>query len=130
MNRLLPDGTALPDGAVEVEVRTGASLMQALGVERIDFLKIDTEGHDLEVLHGFLPMLDCVDFIQVEAGMNPYNETHAPFAKLDGLLKDAGFFLAHFFEQKMEWKRGGQPVLRRTNPLYVNGRDLDLRGIR
>ena len=130
MNRLLPDGTAQSEGAVQVEVRTGAGLMRLLGVEQVDFLKIDTEGHDLEVLHGFLPMLDRVDFIQVEAGMNPYNETHAPFAKLDAFLKDAGFGLAHFFEQKMEWKRGGQPILRRTNPLYVNGRDLDLRGIR
>ena len=130
MNRLLPYGTALPEGAVQVEVRTGASLMRDLGLERIDFLKIDTEGHDLEVLHGFLPMLDRVDFIQVEAGMNPYNATHAPFAKLDSFLKDASFHLAHIFDQKMEWKRGGQPILRRCNPLYVNGRLLELQGIR
>jgi FkbM family methyltransferase len=130
MNRLLPDGTELQDGAVEVPVRTGANLMQALGIEHIDLLKIDTEGHDLEVLHGFLPLLDRVDFIQVEAGMNPYNETHAPFVKLDGFLKDAGFHLSHIFDQKLEWKRGGQPILRRCNPLYVNGRLLDLQGIR
>jgi FkbM family methyltransferase len=28
------------------------------GIERIDFLKIDTEGHDLEVLHGAKAMLE------------------------------------------------------------------------
>lgn len=130
MNRLLPRDAVLPEGAIHVEVRTGASLMRNLGIDRIDFLKIDTEGHDLEVLHGFKPMLDRVDFIQVEAGMNPYNATHVPFAQLDGLLKDAGFHLAHIFDQKMEWKRGGQPILRRCNPLYINGRLLDLQGIR
>jgi FkbM family methyltransferase len=130
MNRLLPAQTTLPEGAVNVEVRTGAGQMQALGLHHIDFLKIDTEGHDLEVLHGFLPMLDRVDFIQVEAGMNAYNSTHAPFADLDALLKASGFHLAHIFEQKMEWKRGGQPILRRCNPLYINGRLLDLQGIR
>jgi hypothetical protein len=103
--------------------------MEELGLDHIDFLKIDTEGHDLEVLHGFLPRLGQVDFVEVEAGMNPYNTTHVPFDRLAGFLREAGFHLAHIFQQKMEWKRGGQPVLRRCNPLFVNRRLADLSGI-
>jgi FkbM family methyltransferase len=129
MNRLLPADKPMPKGAVSVSVRSGSDVMRDMKIDHIDFLKIDTEGHDLEVLHGFLDRLDQVDFIEVEAGMNPYNTTHVPFARLAGLLQGAGFHLAHIFEQKMEWKRGGQPVLRRCNPLFVNGRLADLAGI-
>jgi FkbM family methyltransferase len=130
LNHLVPPTQDATEGTVEVQVRSGIEVMRGLGVERIDYLKIDTEGHDLEVLHGFLPELDRVDFIQVEAGMNPYNTTHVPFGSLDGLLQGAGFHLFHIFEQKMEWKRGGRPVLRRSNPVYINRRLVDLRGVR
>jgi FkbM family methyltransferase len=130
MNHLLPQGSAAPEGAVEVRVSAGATVMQELAVDRIDYLKIDTEGHDLEVLHGFLPVLDRIDFVEVEAGMNPYNRTHVPFAELDGFLKGGGFSLLHIFGQKMEWKRGGRPVLRRANPVYIARRLVDTSGIR
>lgn len=130
MNRLLPAGTQLPDGAVKVQVRHGAAVMQELGLPHVGYLKIDTEGHDHEVLLGFLPVLDRVDFIEVEAAMNPYNTTHVPLARFEDLLRPLGFQLFHIFEQKMEWKRGGRPVLRRCNPVFINGRLADLTGIR
>lgn len=130
MNRLLPAGKPLPEGAVMVEVQSGSMVMRDLGIDHIDYLKIDTEGSDLAVLHGFLDLLDQVDFVEVEAGMNPYNRTHVPFGKLTALLGEAGFHLAHLFEQKMEWKRGGRPVLRRCNPLFISGRLVDLTDLR
>jgi hypothetical protein len=130
MNRLLPAGKPLPDGAELVEVRSGSQVMRDLGVDHIDYLKIDTEGSDLAVLQGFLDRLDRIDFVEVEAGMNPYNRTHVPFDKLSSLLGEAGFHLAYLFGQKMEWKRGGKPVLRRCNPLFVSGRLVDLSGLR
>jgi FkbM family methyltransferase len=130
MNRLLPADSTPPDGTVRVTVRTGADLLRKETIDHLDFLKIDTEGHDHEVLQGFLPVLDKVDFIQVEAAMNPYNKTHVPFGKLSNLLRKEGFHLFHIFDQKMEWKRGGRPVLRRCNPVFISGRLVDLQGIR
>ena len=41
-----------PVGTETVEVATVDQVMAEQGVEFIDFLKIDTEGHDLEVLKG------------------------------------------------------------------------------
>lgn len=130
LNRLLPAKAPRPDSAVPVPVRPGADLFHALNLARIDFLKIDTEGHDLEVLLGFLPVLGQVDFIQVEAGMNPYNSSHVPLRAFEDLLQPLGFQLFHIFDQKMEWKRGGRPVLRRCNPVFINGRLTELAGIR
>jgi FkbM family methyltransferase len=126
MNRLVPEGEPVPGNAVEVEVRSGADVMGSLGLDRVDFLKVDTEGHDLDVLHGFLPVIDRIDFVEVEAAMNPFNTLHVPFADLDGFLRGAGFHLGFFFEQKPEWRSGAELLLRRCNPLYVNQRLLTL----
>lgn len=41
---------------VEVKVAEGAHYASQLGIDRIDLLKIDTEGHDFSVLEGFEPM--------------------------------------------------------------------------
>ncbi len=44
-------------GAVTLEVTTGDSWATARGIDRIDVLKIDTEGFELEVLKGFERLL-------------------------------------------------------------------------
>ena len=126
MNRLLPANSQTNDSTPMVKVRTGADVVRELDAPRIDLLKIDTEGHDYEVLVGFLPVIQQVDFIQVEAAMNPYNKTHRPLRLFEDLLWHEGFYLFHMFEQTMEWKRGGRPVLRRCNPVFINGRHLNL----
>ena len=79
-NHLL-EGTPRPGLPVEsVEVSTGEAYCSAHDVDRIDFLKIDAEGHDMEVLKGFLDLLQDhrIGFVQVEASMNPGNRRHVP----------------------------------------------------
>ena len=114
---------------VEVEIRQGAALLDALAIPNVSYLKIDTEGHDLDVLMGLKTALRRIDFIQVEAGMNPYNKTHVPYALLADFMFENNFLLFHFFEQAFEFKKGGRPVLRRTNPLFINANLVDLKGI-
>jgi len=59
----------------EVGIDTLANFCDNTNIERISFLKIDTEGYDLEVLKGAGDMLDrgYIDIIEIEAGMNPRN---------------------------------------------------------
>lgn len=45
-------------GAVEVEIRTLDDVANEIGITRIDFLKIDTEGNELSVLKGAKRLLD------------------------------------------------------------------------
>lgn len=54
--------------AVVVESLTGDTYCERTGIEHIDLLKVDTEGHDLDVLRGFSSMLSSgsVDVIQFE----------------------------------------------------------------
>lgn len=126
-NRIVAPGDDTPTQTVQI--LRGEAFCTDHGIRRISYLKIDTEGHDLEVLKGFGRMLKRVDFVQVEAGMNPYNKTHVPFEALTSFLTKRGFLLFHIFEQMMEFKKGGRPALRRCNPVYINAGLVDLEGI-
>jgi FkbM family methyltransferase len=128
-NRLLPRGGAHGDSGEAIRTSTGATMAAALGVDAVSFLKIDTEGHDLDVVLGFAPLLPAIDFVQVEAGMNPYNRTHVPFRILEDALRHFGFLLFNFYDRTLEFHRGGRPVLRRADAVFIHRRLVDLDGI-
>lgn len=114
---------------VDVTLRRGDKVLEELGIERVSFLKIDTEGHDLEVLAGFGDALSKVDFVQVEAGMNAYNTTHRPFQEFVDFMIPRDFLLFFIGDQRLEFKLGGRPVLRRANPVFIASRLVDLEGL-
>jgi FkbM family methyltransferase len=111
---------------VDVRAEEGHEIAAKLEVREISYLKIDTEGFDLEVLIGFQPILAQTDFVQVEASMNPYNKVHVPFRALEDFLRAQNFYLFKIYEQRLEFTRGGRPILRRSNPLFINARLVDL----
>lgn len=91
------------------------------GIERISFLKIDTEGADFEVLHGAERLLAAqrIDLVEVEAGMNPRNSWHVPLEVFKPYLEARGYFLFGIYEQVEEWPTG-EPHLRRVNAVFVS----------
>jgi FkbM family methyltransferase len=62
----LHPGRSSGDVSQPVEVRRLDEVAAELGIARIDFLKIDAEGHDLAVLAGAGELLERVDAIQFE----------------------------------------------------------------
>ena len=108
--------------AEEVPGVTLETFCRARGIGHIDFLKIDTEGHDLSVLRGCGAMLAEIDFIQCEASANRYNRFHNAYADIFDFLSDRGFHLFQITGQTWEWGGGGKPVLRRFDPVFVNAR--------
>lgn len=108
-------------GSVSVEMQTLDQAMGKAGLNHIGYLKLDTEGHDLNVLTGAGTALSKVDLIECEVSANRYNTYHNAFIDIFSLLADSGFFLFHMFEQMMEWQDGGRPVLRRFNAVFING---------
>ncbi len=105
---------------VEVYLDTLDHFCGQHSVGTIDLLKIDAEGHDLEVLKGAESLLRSgrVEIIMVEAGMNEDNKLHVPFTKIFEYLKDFGYYLFAFYEQKEDWIRK-LPHLRRANPVFI-----------
>lgn len=51
-----------------VKGRTVNTLMKELGLDRIDFLKIEAEGFEPEVLAGAVPVLDRIRKIAIDCG--------------------------------------------------------------
>lgn len=88
----------------------------------INFLKIDTEGHDLAVLRGCGRMIERIDFVQCEASANEYNKFHNSFIDIFTFMTSHGFYLFYIDGQTFEWGGGGYPVLRRFDPIFVNSR--------
>jgi FkbM family methyltransferase len=100
--------------SIQIETKTLTEVFEELGLVRISLLKIDTEGHDLEVLHGSELVLDqlAIDVIHVEAGMNPTNHHHVPFEDLKSYLESKSYFLFGVYEQTGEFLALRQVCLR------------------
>jgi FkbM family methyltransferase len=109
----------LGEGPVAVETLDRWS--GSVGLDRIDFLKIDTEGHDLDVLRGGVKRLasGAVGIVEVEAGMNPDNAFHAPSREFFELLEPMGYRLFGVYSQTLEWPTA-DAYLRRANLVFLS----------
>jgi FkbM family methyltransferase len=68
LNSLVADPRAPAGEAVEVELARGDDYLEQHGLAHVDFLKVDVEGYDLEVLEGFGRALAAraIDVVQFE----------------------------------------------------------------
>lgn len=100
----------------DVRVETGDNFCATQRIERINFLKIDTEGYDLNVCKGFRAMLAAtkVDVVQVEAGLHPQNSLHVPFQAFKAYLEPLGYSILRIYDQ------AGTPAARRCNIVFVS----------
>jgi len=116
-----PDSEGGP--TVQIVKQTLSEYCENNKINKIDYLKIDTEGHDLEVLIGAERMIDSqsVDVIHVEAGMNPKNAFHVRFESLKSHLEDRNYLLFGIYEQTGEFMEG-LPCLRRANCVFISDR--------
>jgi FkbM family methyltransferase len=104
----------------EVRIDRLDAFCAAQGIDAINFLKVDTEGHDLEVLKGATGVFPRVDFVQTEVSMNRYNRFHVPFQDVFDFMSDQGFMLYKIYGLAFESREHG--VLRRADPVFVSGR--------
>ncbi|MFZ4413695.1 MAG: FkbM family methyltransferase [Bacteroidales bacterium] len=90
-------------------------------INQISYLKIDTEGHDLNVLQGAIDMINNqkIGIIEVEVGMNQLNTLHVPFEIIWNYLLEKNYYLFGIYEQVHEWPTGS-PILRRINPVFIS----------
>lgn len=105
----------------QTQIETVDGFCRRKGIEKIGYLKIDTEGSDLDVLKGADLMLTSnrIDMVEVEAGMNCRNTWHVPLETLKQFLEAKKYFLFGVYEQKPEWAERRQN-LRRANLLFVS----------
>ncbi len=64
------------------------------------YLKLDTQGFDLEVFKGAVPVLDSVFALQSEVSMKPIYENMPPYMEAIKVYESHGFEVAGFFPVK------------------------------
>src|SRR5256714_723861 len=106
----------LTDGRLEdtsvIEVMSLDDWCAAEGVSRVDAMKIDTQGSELDVLRGAEAALANVRLIEVEVEFNELYEGIALFPDVDRYLRHTAFLhwklgnLAHYAQAGMrtEWQ--------------------------
>lgn len=101
----------------EVDISTVDLFCTANGIDRLDILKIDAQGSDLDVLRGAETMIRAgrVACVYAEAGFTPRQPDLQDFAALDAHLTARGFVLGGIYEQ---WWLG--PALHSFNVFYLH----------
>lgn len=124
------------DNIIEVKVSTLAEFAKEHSFDSFDYLKIDTEGSDYEVLAGGANILNKIGVIKTEVNFFPLRKNQKLFSDIDILLRDYGFELLKyeispaqiaFKERTLSWdfgpaigmpERYGQPIT--ADAIYVN----------
>lgn len=109
----------MPDRSVEVALTTGDRFMAAQALDRIGYLRIDTEGYELDILVGFQHALAdaTIDVIDVTAGLcaDP-KMLNTSFERLRGFLEPIGYRL--FSIRNLVHDRAA--LLRRCSLVFVS----------
>jgi FkbM family methyltransferase len=79
-----------------VPVRTLAGFAEEAGIEHVDFLKLDVEGAEWEVLTGAGDLLDRVSVLRTEVYFVPWRKEQKLFSHVDLLLREHGFDLLRY----------------------------------
>ena len=113
---------------VDVTIQTIDRFLLGTKINKVDYLKIDTEGYELDVLSGAKDALSngIFSFIEVEVGMNKTNSFHVPFEDIKKELERFDYFIFKIQEQMHEWPTKRR-MLRRCNLVFIHASIADIR---
>jgi FkbM family methyltransferase len=113
--------------AEEVRVETIDRYCVQASIDRIDLLKIDTEGFELNVLRGARGMLESqrVGFVYVEVTFDQQDTQHTRFEPVLELLAAQGFRFLGLYETYALHHFGPQSLF--CNALFVSSREWQAR---
>jgi FkbM family methyltransferase len=79
----------------EVPATTLDQALVAAGLDRLDWLKLDTQGTDLRLVESLSePVFATLMAVDAEPGLDPYYETEDTFGELHRAMTERGFWLA------------------------------------
>jgi FkbM family methyltransferase len=76
-----------------INVTTLDEWCRANGVDRVDAIKLDVQGAELDVLRGATSTLTEVQLLEIEVEFNPIYKSQPLFGDVDAFLRDQGFML-------------------------------------
>ena len=118
MARIVSGGT---DNTETIKLDTIDNFSVAEGVKQIDLLKIDVEGHEMQVFAGARKMLEdgCISIIRFETAIDPDLEYHTQFFEAFEFLRRLGYRLFGLYDQ---WENtlADNPALRRFDAAVIS----------
>lgn len=107
-------------GSYSVKVLTIDTFLKESNIDRIDIMKIDTEGYEIRVLRGAQNAIESgkIGFIKVECGTNPCDDIHINFREILDFLEPSGFRIFGVYDQ---WEDvfDPKPILRRADFVFA-----------
>jgi FkbM family methyltransferase len=107
---------------VEVETTTIDTIIEERGIRFVDFVKLDTQGSELEILAGGARTIGELAFgVRVEASFVPLYEDQPYFSDIDLLMRGHGFEFIDFVHMKRLHRPGAEgdvPEAAKTNKGY------------
>ena len=88
-----------------------------IDMNQYDFLNIDAEGAELEILKGFEDHLKYINMIFIETSLNDRNNTGAPHEFISQWLTERGFKLAEMSDSYQQEGWGDSIFLRNDREL-------------
>ena len=97
---------------MDVPIMTGDAFCASRGLDRIDIIKIDTEGHEIAVLKGFDRMLTehRIGLLQFEYG-GSWLDARTQLADAFALLQPKGYLIAKVFPNGLKFIDAYHPKL-------------------
>ena len=87
----------------EVKIQTLNQYMEINNLKRINFIKIDTEGYEYEILKGLKNKIRYVDIIMFEHHYNDMIKKNYTFTDINALLKINSF--VQIYKSKMPFRK-------------------------
>jgi len=81
------------DFSIDIETTTLDTFCENEGIDEIDFLQIDVQGADLDVLQGGAKVIERCKVIQTEVEFSPLYANQPLFGDIDVYLRKQGFTL-------------------------------------
>lgn len=109
-----------PDDKAElVQQETLSDFCREEGIEKIDFLKIDTEGYELQVLEGAAPLLENqrIRLLLVECEPVAKSEYFVSFAEVSSFLYRFKYELFGIYEQQPSFSEDRNIFF--FNPVFI-----------
>ncbi len=103
----------------EITIYTIDQYCSERGIIHIDFLKIDTEGYEIQVLEGAEKLLSTrgISMIYCEVGFQSSNSRNTNLSELIKYLEEKGFYFFSLYQLMLEgWGKGDYF----GNALFVN----------
>jgi FkbM family methyltransferase len=111
-----------PDSSTQaIKIETIDGFCTENKIASIDVMKIDTEGHELQVLAGARAMLSsrAISLIKLECAVDPDSDNHTQFLDICEILHPLGYRLFGLYDQ-FECYIDPKPKLRRFDAAFIS----------